>query len=177
MGKYSLGLFLPVPGTYPGIQGPKNGYFLAKSGPNGPVWLQARPVHLERAWCAISHPNWWESIAWGHFCQFQAPIQASRAPKMAIFWLNPDQMDRGGSRLGQSTRKGRGAPYHILTFLIVHTKHTLWTTSLFVSMHLVEAESCPIVLFGGSDTVFQFSQLFSNSVAAKRFSFKTFPRL
>ena len=39
------------------------------------------------------------------------------------------------------------------------------------------SESCPIVLFGGSDTVFQFSQLFSNSVAAKRFSFKTFPRL
>ena len=77
--------FFPVPGTYPGIQGPKNGYFLAKSGPNGPGRLQARPVHLERAWCAISHPNWWESIAWGHFCQFQAPIQASRAPKIAIF--------------------------------------------------------------------------------------------
>ena len=73
MGKYSLGPFLPVPGTYPDIQGSKNGYFLAKSGPNGPGWLQARPVHLERAWCAISHPNWWESIAWGHFCQFQAP--------------------------------------------------------------------------------------------------------
>ena len=49
--------FLPDPGAYPGIQGPKNGYFLAKSGPNGPGWLQARPVHLERAWCAISHPN------------------------------------------------------------------------------------------------------------------------
>ena len=27
--------FLPDPGAYPGIQGPKNGYFLAKSGPNG----------------------------------------------------------------------------------------------------------------------------------------------
>ena len=27
MGKYSLGPFLPVPGTYPDIQGPKNGYF------------------------------------------------------------------------------------------------------------------------------------------------------
>ena len=77
--------FLPDPGAYPGIQGPKNGYFLAKSGPNGPGRLQARPVHLERAWCAISHPNWWESIAWGHIRQFQAPIQASRAPKMAIF--------------------------------------------------------------------------------------------
>ena len=50
--------FLPDPGAYPGIQGPKNGYFLAKSGPNGPGWLQARPVHLGRAWCAISHPNW-----------------------------------------------------------------------------------------------------------------------
>merc|ERR1711978_91393 len=48
MGKYSLGPFLPVPGTYPGIQGSKNGYFLAKSGPNGSGWLQARPVHLGR---------------------------------------------------------------------------------------------------------------------------------
>ena len=86
-----------------------------------------------------------------------------QGPKMAIFWPNPDQI---GSRLGQSTWKGRGAPYHILTFLIVHTKHTLCPTSLFVSMHLVEAESCPIFLFGGSDTVFQLSQLFSNSVAA-----------
>ena len=105
--------FLPVSGTYPGIQGPKKDYFL----------------------------------------------------------LNPDQMERGGSRLGQSTWKGPGVPYHILTFLIVHTKHTLCPTSLFVSMHLVEAESCPIVLFGGSDTVFQFSQLFSNSVAAKLSSF------
>jgi len=105
--------FLPDPGAYPGIQGPKNGYFLAKSGPNESGWLQARPVHLERAWCAISHPNWWESIAWGHFCQFQAPIQASRAPKMAIFWPNPDQMDRGGSRLGQPTWKGPDVPYHI----------------------------------------------------------------
>ena len=90
---------------------------------------------------------------------------------MAIFWLNPGQMNRGGSRLGQSTKKGPDVPYHILTFLIVHTKHTLCPTSLFVSMHLVEAESCPIVLFGGSDTVFQFSQLFSNSVAAKLSSF------
>ena len=55
MGKYSLGPFLPVPGTYPGIQGSKNGYF----------------------------------------------------------WLNPDQMNRGGSRLGQSTWKGPDVPYHI----------------------------------------------------------------
>ena len=131
MGKYGLGPFLTVPGTYPGIQGSKNGYFLAKSRPNGPGWLQARPVHLERAWCAISHPNWWESIAWGHFCQFQAPIQASRAPKMAIFWLNPDQMDWGSSKLGQSTWKGPGVPYHILMDgkvwlgAILYTKHNL----------------------------------------------------
>ena len=47
------------------------------------------------------------------FFQFQAPIQASRAPKMAIFWPNPDQMDQGGSRLGQSTWKGPDVPYHI----------------------------------------------------------------
>ena len=146
--------FFPVPGTYPGIQGPKNGYFLAKSGPNGPGWLQARPVHLERAWCAISHPNWWESIAWGHFCQFQAPIQASRAPKMAIFWLNPDQMNRGGSRLGQSPWKGPGVPYHILTFLIVHTKHTLCPTFLFVNMHFVEAESWPILYLVDQSIIF-----------------------
>ena len=52
--------FLPDPGAYPGIQGPKKGYFLAKSRPNRTGWLQARPVHLE-------------SMAWGYFCQ--APIQ------------------------------------------------------------------------------------------------------
>ena len=86
-------------------------------------------------------------------------------------------MNRGGSRLGQSTWKERGAPYHILTFLTLHTKHTLCPTSLFVSMHFVEAESCPIFLFGGSDTVFQLSQLFSNSGKAKLSSFQTFWRL
>ena len=32
---------------------------------------------------------------------------------MAIFWPNPDQMDRGGSRQGQSTWKGPDVPYHI----------------------------------------------------------------
>ena len=66
MGKYGLEPILPALG----IQGPKNNYFLAKSRLNGTGWLQARPVHLERAWCAISHPK-----GWGYFCQFQAPIQ------------------------------------------------------------------------------------------------------
>ena len=50
---------------------------------HGTGWLKARPVNLERLWCAISHTNGWESMAWSHFCQFQAPIQASRAPKIA----------------------------------------------------------------------------------------------
>ena len=55
--------FLPVPGTYPGFQGSKNEYFIAKFRPNGTAWLQARPIHLEMAWCALSHPNGWEKIA------------------------------------------------------------------------------------------------------------------
>ena len=54
--------FLPDPGAYPGIQGPKNGYFLAKSGPNGLVWLHARPVHLERVWWESS---WVRRGCWG----------------------------------------------------------------------------------------------------------------
>ena len=34
--------------------------------------------------------------------------------KMAILWLNPDQMEQGGSRLDRSTSKGSDVPYHIL---------------------------------------------------------------
>ena len=34
--------------------------------------VQARPAHLESVQCAISHPNTWESMTWGHFCHFQA---------------------------------------------------------------------------------------------------------
>ena len=74
--------------------------------------LQAGPAHLESVWCAISHPNTWESITWGHFHHFQAPIQGSRGPKMAILWLNPGPNGRGGSRLDRSTWKVSGAPYH-----------------------------------------------------------------
>ena len=39
MGKYGLGLFLPVPGSYPGFQVSKNGYFMAKSRLNEKGWL------------------------------------------------------------------------------------------------------------------------------------------
>ena len=35
MGEHHLGPFLPFPGTYPGVQGSKNGYFMAESRPNG----------------------------------------------------------------------------------------------------------------------------------------------
>ena len=75
---------------------------------------------------------------------FASSRHLSRYPglqKWLFFWLNIDQMERGGSRLGQSPWKGPGVPYHILTFLIVHTKHTLCPTFLFVNMHFVEAES------------------------------------
>ena len=92
MGEHHLGPFSPLPGTYPGFQGSKNGYYLAKSRPKWWEWLQAGPAHLESVWCAISHPKPWESITKGHFCHFQAPIQGSRGPKMAISWLNQDQM-------------------------------------------------------------------------------------
>ena len=54
--------FLPFPGTYPGVQGSKNGYFMATSRPKWQGWLQAGPVHLESVRCAISHPKPWESI-------------------------------------------------------------------------------------------------------------------
>ena len=46
---------------------------------------------------------------------------------MAIFWLNPDQMDRGGSKLGQSTWKGPGVPYHILM------NGRVWLGAIFAS--------------------------------------------
>ena len=85
---------------------------MAKSRPKWQGWLQAGPAHQESVWCAISHPNTWESITWGHFHHFQAPIQGSRGPKMAILWLNPGPNGRGGSRLDWSTWKVSGAPYH-----------------------------------------------------------------
>ena len=112
MGQYDLGPFSPLPGTYPGFQGSKNGYFMAKSRPKWQGWLQAKPAHLESVWCAISHPNGCESMTWGHFRHFQAPIQGSRGPKMAIIWLNPGPNDGSGSRLDRPTRKASGAPYH-----------------------------------------------------------------
>ena len=70
MGEHHLGPFLPFPGTYPGFQGSKNGYFFAKSRPKWQGWLQAGPVHLESVRCAISHPKPWESITKGHFCHY-----------------------------------------------------------------------------------------------------------
>ena len=111
MGEHHLGPFSPFPGTYPGFQGSKNGYYTAKSRPKWQGWLQAGPVHLESVRCAISHPKPWESITWGHFHHFQAPIQGSRGPKMAILWLNPGPNGRGGSRLERSTWKVSGVPY------------------------------------------------------------------
>ena len=55
-GKVWLGaIFARHLSRHPGLQ--KLLFFLAKYRPNGTGWLQARPVPLERAWCAISHPN------------------------------------------------------------------------------------------------------------------------
>ena len=45
-------LFLPARDTYtinPGLQLSKNGYFMARSRPNGRGWLQAKLVHLDMA--------------------------------------------------------------------------------------------------------------------------------
>ena len=93
--------------------GAQKGYFMAKSRPKWQGWLQAGPAHLESVRCAISHPNGWDSMTWGHFRHFQAPIQGSRGPKMAILWLNPGSNGRGCSRLSWPTWKVSGAPYHI----------------------------------------------------------------
>ena len=98
-------LFCHFQAPIQGSRGPKNGYFMAKSRPKGQGWLQAGLVHLESVRCAISHPKPWESITWGHFHHFQAPIQGSRGPKMAILWLNPGPNGRGGSRLSRPTWK------------------------------------------------------------------------
>ena len=46
--------------------------------------LQVRLAHLESVWCALSHPKAWENMAQDHFYPFQAHIQGSRGPKMAI---------------------------------------------------------------------------------------------
>ena len=48
MGEHHLGPFSPLPGTYPGVQGSKNGYFMAKSRPKWQGWLQAGPVLMYR---------------------------------------------------------------------------------------------------------------------------------
>ena len=54
MGEHHWGPFLPFPGTFPGVQGSKNGYFMAESRPNGgggsrmdrPTWkVPGAPYH------------------------------------------------------------------------------------------------------------------------------------
>ena len=97
--------------SYHLFQVSQNSYFIAKYRLNGRGWLHARPVHLERAWYVISHPNGWENRLGTIFAS--SSFHFSRCPKMAILWLNPDLMEGGGCRLDWSTWKGPGVLYHI----------------------------------------------------------------
>ena len=59
------------------------------------------------------------------------PSRLTGPQKLLHFWLIPDQMVWGGSRLDRSTWKGPGVPYHILMDgkvwlgAILYTKHNL----------------------------------------------------
>ena len=55
--QHYLGSLLPSPGTYPGLQGSKNGYFWGQNQATMAGCLQVIPSHLESVKCAISHPN------------------------------------------------------------------------------------------------------------------------
>ena len=125
MGEHDFGPFWPFPGTYPALQGSKNGYFYGKNQTNMAGLHQARLSYLESVQCAISHPNAWESMTEGHFGPFQAPIQGPRGSKMAIStaktrpkWQacsrlgRPTQKWQASSRLGRPTQKVSSAPYH-----------------------------------------------------------------
>ena len=70
------------------------------------------------------------------FCQFQAPIQVSRCPKIAILWLNTDWMKGGGSMLDLSTWKGPGMPYHI------QMEGKVWLGTIFASSSF-QFSRCP----------------------------------
>ena len=52
MGEHDLGPFLPIPGTYPGVQGAKNVFFFMAG------LLQVRPAHIRkcsRLYCPITY--------------------------------------------------------------------------------------------------------------------------
>ena len=57
MEQHYLGPLLPSPGTHPGFQGTKNGYYWGKNQATMAGCFQVKPSYLKSAWCAISHTN------------------------------------------------------------------------------------------------------------------------
>ena len=112
MGEHDFGPFWPFPGTYPGLQGSKNGYFYGKNQTNMAGLHQARLSYLESVQCALTHPNAGESMTLGHFGPFQAPVQGPRGSKMAISTAKTRPKWQDCSRLNHPTWILSSGPYH-----------------------------------------------------------------
>ena len=76
--------------------------------------LPSGVFHLESVYCAISYPNTWQNMTWGHVCPLQAPFWRRKGPKYGYFWVKIKGFLHAFYQVGYSIWKVSSAPYYIL---------------------------------------------------------------